>query len=436
MNLAHSNYNFETKYKNAHLIYNFKSGFLISLDEDNYKNFEILENITDEKTINALLQYGFIINKDENELLDLNLNHSISKNNNKDLFLTIQTTLGCNFACPYCYQNHNTESLTKESVNRLKKFIENKINQGCTNISVHWFGGEPLLKQKEILELEEYFKIELLLKYPNIKLNNGITTNGYLLTKSFVDNLIDKTNINSVQITLDGPEEIHNKSRILKNNKGTFLDIINNIKYLINRTNKIDVILRTNLNKKNINSIEKYMKFLEKEQILYNKNVKLHFQETQNFNGNSNSDLFYSTRKEFSKDLLKIYKLLHKYNLRIPRYPSSLFLNCKFDAINSYVLSPDLKIYDCSASENISDFELGYIDEYGKLILNNKYYKKFKRNVFNKEKCTKCKFIPICMGGCQNMENRFHDECIPDSYIFEDIIKIYYDEKIKGIENV
>lgn len=432
MKLKHSIYNIVTKYNDQNLIFNTKKGYLITLDNSNYDKFCDLKEITDEDTITSLKSYGFITNKENDELLELKLNHSIAKFDTKNLFLTIQTTNDCNFSCPYCYQSHEKLKLDDDKLNILKKFISNKISEGVTDIHIHWFGGEPLLNSDCILKLEEYL-VELKQETNNkLKIENSITTNGYLLNKDLILKISEKTNIKSFQITIDGPKEIHDKTRKLKNDLGTFTTLINNVKDVLKTSKNIKIFLRTNLNKGNIDYIDNYLRLLHDEGLIGNERLKLHFNQTHKFDNKSHIDddkIFFSDQKEYAQKLLGVYKLLFKYKVPVPQYSPLAYMNCQFDSINTFLISPELKLFFCSASENGPFFELGYIDNCGNVNLYSNYYKKIDRNIFSKEKCIKCKLLPLCMGGCNYLETCNHEECIPEKYIFEDLIKLYALEK-------
>ncbi|WP_129407802.1 hypothetical protein [Marinitoga lauensis] len=55
------------------------------------------------------------------------------------------------------------------------------------------------------------------------------------------------------------------------------------------------------------------------------------------------------------------------------------------------------------------------------------YYKKILRNPFSGERLN-CKVLPWCMGGCFLLETKKLEKCIPEKYILNDLIKLYYEE--------
>ena len=287
MKYKYSQYNIIVNDDNYHLIYNTKSGYMIQLDNENFNIFNHIENIIEEDSLNQLINLGLIVSEETDELLELNHNHKIAKYNTNDLALTIQTTNYCNFSCPYCYQNPNEIKLNEESLNALKLFIEMKIKEGVNNIRIHWFGGEPLLNLSAILSFETFLN-KLKNENSNLTVNNSLTTNGYYLKKDSFIKIMESTSISNIQITLDGPEPIHNMTRKLKNNNiGTFNILLDNIKECLSVSKDITFTLRTNLNMGNIDYVINYLDTLKQANILYNENIFINFQQTHNFNNQS-----------------------------------------------------------------------------------------------------------------------------------------------------
>lgn len=107
------------------------------------------------------------------------------------------------------------------------------------------YGGEPFLtSNREVIT-------HILMKgkakgYRFAFVTNGVELDDYLP-------IFDDERIDSVQITLDGPPEVHDRRRVLANGKGTFEKIAANIDRLLNR--RIRVNVRVNLDKDNIEHV-------------------------------------------------------------------------------------------------------------------------------------------------------------------------------------
>jgi uncharacterized protein len=89
---------------------------------------------------------------------------------------------------------------------------------------VSFYGGEPLLEKRLIKKIVNYAKQ----KDPRTAFT--IQTNGYLLDRETFDFLYKNSFL--IHISIDGPQEIHDKCRVLPSGKGTFNKIISNLKYL------------------------------------------------------------------------------------------------------------------------------------------------------------------------------------------------------------
>ena len=123
------------------------------------------------------------------------------------LLLTVAPTRSCNFACPYCFEaNRAGIDMSRETEEQLVRFAE-RFQPGQL-FGVTWFGGEPLLRFAQLRRLSERFLALDFRRY-----SASLITNGYLLDADKAA-LLDELAIREVQITLDGPEEVHRRRDI------------------------------------------------------------------------------------------------------------------------------------------------------------------------------------------------------------------------------
>lgn len=129
----------------------------------------------------------------------------------------------CNMDCDYCFYLHKEDMLSTRNNWRmsdevLEEFIKQYINeQTCSEVVFSWQGGEPTL-----LGLDFFKKaVELEKKYANGKqIENDLQTNGILLNDEWCRFL--KENNFLVGLSIDGPQDLHDKHRYDKGGKGTF----------------------------------------------------------------------------------------------------------------------------------------------------------------------------------------------------------------------
>jgi len=409
-----SNFNIiVSKENNKYLLYNtFKHG-LVEIDEE-CKN-DLLNLNENSMYKDAFLDFGFWIPKNINEIEEMKFTSRRVKFNDDILYITLKLTNACNFRCVYCYQSPEDSHFDSNKINILKKFIKNQVHVGKNKISIHFFGGEPLMNKKAIRDIADFLNKE------SIECEFSMTSNGYLLDDDTI-NLLKSIELSVIQITLDGIRESHDKSRILVDGGGTFDVIVNNIKKLL-LSSDIKVVVRYNITKVNSESINSFLDMLSAEELLH-KNLELAFNEAVDLNDSSNSELFFNTREEYSQAKLVAYNAMARHNMKIePMLYTGT--SCQFDKAEAFVITTNLELEYCTSSDIIA----GRINSKGEFEENFSLYKRILREPFEKEKCKNCNILPICMGGCALLEKINDDSCMAEKYIIEDVVRLYGSSK-------
>ncbi len=137
----------------------------------------------------------------------------------------------CNLGCSYCYYQDKVRLYDEHSylsMDCLEKVIKEYIDINASEqIVFDWHGGEPLL-----LGLD-YFKkiVEIQRKYRGNKhIYNTVQTNATLLTADFA--AFFKENNFLVGVSIDGPQDVHDKFRKDKGGNFTFLKVMRGIELL------------------------------------------------------------------------------------------------------------------------------------------------------------------------------------------------------------
>ncbi len=136
---------------------------------------------------------------------------------------TLMPTEGCNFRCPYCYEDHNRGGMTRDTLDRIEEYITAQAPH-YKQVVLAWFGGEPTLCKDTVLEVSEL--VQSLQKQCDFQYAANMTTNGYLLDEKLFRQFY-QAGITSYQITLDGWN--HDKTRPHVSGKGTLQTIIENL---------------------------------------------------------------------------------------------------------------------------------------------------------------------------------------------------------------
>ena len=131
-------------------------------------------------------------------------------------FFMIDLTRACTNRCAYCFrQLEQTAFIADEMLERITEYIILYCrDSGLRNIPVQPWGGEPLLAWGKIMQIQD--KLEKQGIIPRIL----IETNGVAVTKQIAQEA-HRRGI-KMSISIDGPEEIHDRQRKLYNGQGSF----------------------------------------------------------------------------------------------------------------------------------------------------------------------------------------------------------------------
>ena len=172
--------------------------------------------------------------------------------------LTICPTMGCNFDCPYCFEDHGRGKMSAEVQDDVVALAKRMLDvSGSKNVVVSWFGGEPLLVPQIIESLSE--RLIALTEERGGTYEATVITNGYLLTQEIVD-MLHRCKVDACQITIDGLGPAHDATRHLAGGGATFDRITENLRSL-RIPFKVDV--RHNVHDGNKSEIAKLEEFVE-----------------------------------------------------------------------------------------------------------------------------------------------------------------------------
>lgn len=312
--------------------------------------------------------------------------------------LSICPTLHCNFKCDYCFESDQNSLLkmSHETCCNVVTFAE--ALPRTENISISWYGGEPLINFSIMQELTS-----LLLSSKLHFLGAGLVTNGYLLTKDKISHF-EEMHINSIQITIDGPPEIHNKRRMLKSGRPTFSRIIDNIDNLFSSNYRGSCNIRVNLDKRNIDSFQEIQSFILDR--YPGRNISVYGGRVERLGGVGamcGASCGDTGSSEWVSHLINQCSS-ERGNTAEQLYPISSIANiCTATMKNSYVIGPRGELYKCWEDVGNTDMEVGNIvDHLQNPISRLEELYETTSNPYTDDECVNCSTMPICGGGCAN----------------------------------
>ena len=117
--------------------------------------------------------------------------------------------------------------------------------------------------------------------------------------------------------------------------------------------------------------------------------------------------------------------------------PTTSYTECLARCLNGFLVSPDGYLYKCWTDLGNKEESVGHISNEEYRIDNLSKYM-VGGDPFSDEKCRKCKFLPICGGGCPHMrlKNIFKDAKIDLCHIsknhIHEFLELYYERHIEN----
>jgi uncharacterized protein len=383
--------------ENQYLAFNARSCALGLLSQEQYhqvqdQDYEKLAHINT-KLFEDLKRGGFLVEDETDELSQLQVERNLARWNTTSLGLTIAPTLRCNFACTYCYEYKHDVDMTSEVADALIEFVKARA-RGLKGLNVTWYGGEPLLGFKQIEQLSKAF-LQLADEY-HFAYGAMIVTNGSLLTPQIVQKLVN-LKMNSAQVTLDGPEAVHNQRRpFAKSTYGSYQVIMRN---LIRAVQHLRISLRVNVAKDNVDNLPALLDDL-KTRNLHDK-IFLYFAPVVDLTAgvSLNPDLCFSNFS-FAPVQTELYKLALTKGFKIKYHPWRTSEVCMAPMFNSYLIDPFGHMHKCwtTITENEKGWSVGHIVH--RKFFSNQLMKWHQFDPFMSSECSRCPILPICLGGC------------------------------------
>ena len=226
--------------------------------------------------------------------------------------ITFQVTDGCNLNCSYCYQickgkNYMSPETGIKLVDYLYELYDKNdpngfINQETQNIQLDFIGGEPFLNIPAMNAVcERFFEIGVTRHHPWVEnFRISISSNGTLYFNPEVQEFLKKYhNFISLNITLDGPKDLHDACRVDYNGLGSFEKAMAAVNDYRERFGRIDST-KVTISKENLPHLSKIINFAKENGFT---NIAANTVAEAEWDI-EDAKLFYSQLKEIADNLL------------------------------------------------------------------------------------------------------------------------------------
>lgn len=374
----------------------------------------------------AMLGAHFLVEDELDEKATLKADIMRDRFSKEKLFLTIAPTLNCNFRCDYCYEEHLKITMSKPVEDALIRWVR-KMAPASKELLVTWYGGEPLMPNAfPVVERLSRAFMELA-KERGMKYFAHLVTNGYYLDKAKMESLTS-LGVGKVQVTLDGPPEIHDKRRFVVGGKGSFHRIIENMKECVDMA---EFQTRINVDRRNAMSTLEVTDILAKEGLL--KKVRPYLaQVVADGETCGNIDEMCFSSEDFAETEMEIYQASAKRGYPLSRYPSrTTGAFCMAEKLNGFVIAPNGSIFKCWHEVTLAPEQ-----SVGSLLDEQQPFQKHNEDkwlgwdALEKQGCQSCEILPICHGGCP-LQAKKHPErdrgaCDHCKFHLESLLELHY----------
>ena len=424
---------------NKHLLFNTLTHAMVNID-DRLKGLihgsGSPAGEDDLKNIRMLKRMGMLLNQEINEAELSRKFHNRLRSDLSRIYVRILTTYDCNFDCGYCIEEGVKKPIYMDAqcsdalVNWLMDRAE---RNGTEQISLSFYGGEPLLNPEPIYRISE--RLQRLAVEKGVVVPSSITTNGSLIDSEMLQDLTE-LGLVSIKTTIDGERETHNARRPFKSGRGSFDIIMENISKI---PETVKLIIQTNVDSENIGNFPRLLDLFEslglKDRIdnLVVSPIYESFDSVSMLAAHDQGCMRLSDPR-LDDALNYAERLIAARGFR-SEVGNIKYRICGMNSRGGMlVIDPLGVIYSCPAFVGREGFSIG--DIYHLELDVSKEIPEEKL-----EECFHCGYFPVCGGGCRYNAYTLYgdhtriscDRDAVDSHMRE-LIRLQYDQKMKSRE--
>ena len=344
-----------------------------------------------------LLDAGFLVPSDTDELERASGLHEALKAA-RTMHLVLMPTEACSFRCSYCYQTFERGAMTREVIDGLKSYVR-RAAERVEQITVSWFGGEPLLAFDTILELSDSFMDSC--RRGGARYSADMSTNGYGLTKTRLARLVERQ-VRRYMITLDGGAGVHDRRRKLRGGGPTYGTIIDNLTEWRELDEEYTVDLRVNFDEDNVRDLKAW--FGELSALLGgDRRFGLLVRPGGRWGGPRDAQLPVCDRTASDRYLWELAEQGRRAGLPVSGSIADALLPagavCYAAKPNALVVGADGRLYKCSVALDDDANQVGRLERDGTMRLDRDKIALWTESGEEKDDvCRTCFYRPACQG--------------------------------------
>jgi uncharacterized protein len=292
--------------------------------------------------------------------------HLIRCTTNHILHLILLPTEACNFRCIYCYEDFRFSRMEPWVVRGIKALVSRRA-EGLYDLWISWFGGEPLLAKGVIDDVMTH-AMDQASKNSDLMLRSDMTTNAYLLSKETFLRLY-ALKVRRFQITLDGPEHLHDQKRVLAGGRGTFQRIWENLLGIRDTRGDFSIMLRIHVAEDNLEAMPE---FVERCAETFGGDPRFEFliRALSRYGGPNDPNLPILGPEHRDAVLTRLRQLAKDRGARLAGYPKTNYV-CYAAHGNSLVVRSNGRLNKCTVALENPENQVGTIREDGRVLVDS-----------------------------------------------------------------
>ncbi|MCL6450599.1 MAG: radical SAM protein [Acetobacteraceae bacterium] len=335
------------------------------------------------------------------------------------LDLVVAPTLDCNLACVYCYEQARRPGVMPAAVIQAVKDLVSRRLRAASSLRVTWYGGEPLLALGVIEELAGWLLAQARARGADYE--SRVITNGLLLSPRVARGL-QALGVNLIQVSLDGPQELHDRRRPRLGGQGTFEAIMENLASL---PPGLHLVVRVAVDRQNQ---ERVWEFYEMLQRRLPRRCQVLIRPVSDSPGVCRSAAsscmsapeFLSWYLSSLRDRLDRGRSVAGLDDMYPR-PN---LGCMGTQLSQVMVDPDGNMQRCLEEVGMRERTVGSVDR--PLLFGPVLQEWMALDPLAVPRCRQCHILPMCSGGCPARWIRAgQPECTPYLALLPEVMRLH-----------
>ena len=372
------------------VLFSSRTGATVTLSRDVLRDIERNVLASDEQA--SLVDLGFLVTNTDAEKREMLAYIDQMNAQSTSLRPIVVLNLDCNLACTYCFEGtrKGKHFLSRETADDLVGFIDQQLI-GKNEIIPTFYGGEPLLSTDMIAYISE--QLRELSDARGAAYEFRMITNGTLLTRRAAERL-KSLGLRSVNVTLDGPREIHDSFRPFRSGTGSFDTIVRNLHDVCGL---IDVHVGGNYLQGNYQEFPRMLDHLTESGLGPDRISSVEFspvfQESREFVPDFHGGCATTNEPWIAQAGAFLRQEILSRGFRNSDIEPTV---CMVERFDRYVVNWDGDLYKCPNFLGRKEFCIGTLRS-GRRAYNESH----DLGNWKNDRCLGCCYLPLCFGGCR-----------------------------------